>query len=182
MIWGNLFNFILTQSKIPQTRWRYSCNTKSPRFYLTALSYYDNIILQNNHIHLIRGWTMKKVAVLSTGGTIAGIKDGLSGLVRSGKQTGEQLLAQCDAGTFYKHQIDLSVHTLFQIPSNHMNFSMCLDLIRYMHNCCQQSIVDGFVILHGTDCPYSFALQFIFAFYFVVNIHREIITQQAWWR
>ena len=32
-----------------------------------------------------------------------------------------------------------------------MLFRSCLDLIRYMHNCCQQSIVDGFVILHGTD-------------------------------
>lgn len=94
---------------------------------------------------------MKKVILLSTGGTIASIEDSETGLIMAGKQSGEALLSQCNMTYIKKYDIQVDVISIFQIPSNQMNFENCFTLIKKMEQLLQEQSIDGFVITHGTD-------------------------------
>ena len=93
---------------------------------------------------------MKKIAVLTTGGTIASQKDDQSGMQMSGKITGEDLLRESgiDARAL---GIELEVHSVFQLSSNRMGFNECEVLIERMNELREKQRVEGFVITHGTD-------------------------------
>lgn len=90
-----------------------------------------------------------KCVVLSTGGTIASRVDPKTGLLMAGEQTGHELLANCilppGIGT-----ADVTVESVFQIPSNQMTFQKLLFLLERMTNYAERG-AQGLVITHGTD-------------------------------
>ena len=94
---------------------------------------------------------MSKVILLSTGGTIASVQDPDTGLMMAGKQTGDQLLEQCDQKILKEKNINVMVESVFQVPSNCMNFLYCKKLVERMEHYEKNQQVDGFVITHGTD-------------------------------
>lgn len=89
---------------------------------------------------------MKKVILLSTGGTIASTahKDGRS---IAGALAGEELVKQVQL----RPGIELSVKSVFQKPSNAITF----DDLQVLRTECQalidQGNIDGIVVTHGTD-------------------------------
>lgn len=90
---------------------------------------------------------MKKIVLLSTGGTIASKKNPETGLYTAGALTGEELAELCDL----PQGINLVVETVFQIPSNRMNFEKFVVLKNKIEQVFESKEVDGIVITHGTD-------------------------------
>lgn len=93
---------------------------------------------------------MKKIALISTGGTIASKVNGKTGLLMAGEQTGEELLDQCDIKTL-GNEAQVVVKSLFQIPSNQMSFEKCRILFNVMREMVVAEGFEGFVVTHGTD-------------------------------
>lgn len=89
---------------------------------------------------------MVKIALLSTGGTIASTADN-EGRGIAGRLPGEELTRNINL----RPEISLEVHSVLQKPSNAVTFA---DLCT-LHHKCQELIngnqVDGIVITHGTD-------------------------------
>lgn len=89
---------------------------------------------------------MKKIVILSTGGTIASVPDE-SGRNIAGALKGDALLSQVQVPA----DVELQVLSVFQKPSNSLTAKDLLILA----NKCQQLIddgnTDGIVITHGTD-------------------------------
>lgn len=89
---------------------------------------------------------MKKVILLSTGGTIASTADD-DGRAVAGALAGEDLIQQIHL----RQDIELHVRSVFQKPSN----AITLDDLCQLKNTCQALIdtgdFDGIVITHGTD-------------------------------
>lgn len=67
---------------------------------------------------------MKKVVLLTTGGTIASKRDEKTGLLVAGALTGEELAAMCELST----GIDVQVESVFQVPSNRMDVEKLIAL------------------------------------------------------
>ncbi len=92
------------------------------------------------------GVAVKKLVLLSTGGTIASVA-GEQGRSVAGALPGEALLDQLQMGDGYQ----VEVHSVFQKPSNAITPADLLTL----HNACQDMMrrpdVHGIVITHGTD-------------------------------
>ncbi len=90
---------------------------------------------------------MKKVVLLTTGGTIASVADKETGLLTPGALTGEQLTSM------YNLNIDTQVivESVFQIPSSHMTFQKLIALKKKIDIVLQDKSVAGIVITHGTD-------------------------------
>lgn len=89
---------------------------------------------------------MKKVVLLTTGGTIAS-KRNSSGKLASGVMTGEELAAFCGL----PNNINVIIDSIFQIPSKHMTFERLLALESRINTYFEQGDVDGIVVTHGTD-------------------------------
>lgn len=90
---------------------------------------------------------MSKIAVLTTGGTIASIKNENSGLYMSGAMSGEQLVNR----ERVRPTTEIEVESVFQVPSNAMDFKKLLRLRgRILHHI-NDPDVDGVVVTHGTD-------------------------------
>lgn len=89
---------------------------------------------------------MKKVVLLTTGGTIAS-KRSSSGKLASGVMTGEELAALCGL----PDKIDVMIDSIFQIPSKHMTFERLLVLKNRINSYLERGDVDGVVVTHGTD-------------------------------
>lgn len=89
---------------------------------------------------------MKKVVLLSTGGTIASTAHE-DGRAIAGALAGEDLIKQIQV----REGIELRVQSVFQKPSN----AITLEDIRHLRDVCQALInaneVDGIVVTHGTD-------------------------------
>lgn len=64
---------------------------------------------------------MKKVVVLTTGGTIASKKNEKSGLLESGVISGDELLELCDLPNEF--DIDIEVESVFQKASMHITYN-----------------------------------------------------------
>ncbi|MGE4297098.1 MAG: asparaginase [Desulfovibrionaceae bacterium] len=90
---------------------------------------------------------MSKVVVLTTGGTIASVKNEASGLYTSGAMPGEQLVDRQRLGL----DLDIAVESVFQVPSNAMDFDKLLALRDRIVERLADPAVRGVVVTHGTD-------------------------------
>jgi L-asparaginase len=90
---------------------------------------------------------MSKIVVLTTGGTIASIKNEATGLYMAGAMSGEQLVDRERIGL----QTDIEVSSVFQVPSNAMDFEKLMQLRDRIALCLNDEHVDGVVVTHGTD-------------------------------
>ncbi|MCZ2258600.1 asparaginase [Sporosarcina sp. G11-34] len=90
---------------------------------------------------------VKKIIMLSTGGTIASKRNPETGLLTAGVMSGEELSNMCDLPS----NIDVEVQSVFQIPSNHMTFEHLFTLKDKIEEVFENQEVDGIVVTHGTD-------------------------------
>lgn len=97
----------------------------------------------------LTGGEMRKIALISTGGTIASKVDTKTGKMMAGLQTGEELLAQCNLADMDK-DVGITINSLFQIPSNQMTFEKNLIIYQTMKQM-EKDGYSGFVVTHGTD-------------------------------
>ncbi|TFB23950.1 asparaginase [Filobacillus milosensis] len=111
---------------------------------------------------------MKKVVLLTTGGTIASKPNENSGKLSSGAMTGEELAALCDL----PNEIQIIVDSAFQKPSVHLNSQDWILLKDKVNKYFQDEEVDGVVITHGTDTleETSYFLDL------TVNDHRPVVV------
>ncbi|MBO8154932.1 MAG: asparaginase [Bacillaceae bacterium] len=90
---------------------------------------------------------MKKVVLLTTGGTIASAPNQESGKLTSGALSGEELASLCDL----PDDIDIRVESVFQKPSMHITLDNLIYLKERIEHHFQAKDVDGVVVTHGTD-------------------------------
>lgn len=90
---------------------------------------------------------MKKVVMISTGGTIASKRNPKTGLLSAGLLTGDELAEQCELPTNLK----VDIHSLFQIPSNQMTFKELVLLKETIEKTFEDESIAGIVVTHGTD-------------------------------
>ena len=90
---------------------------------------------------------MKKVVLLTTGGTIASKPNKESGKLASGALTGEELAAMCQL----PDDIEVIVESVFQKASIHITFDDLLVLKAKIEHYFNDDSVSGVVVTHGTD-------------------------------
>ncbi len=90
---------------------------------------------------------MKHIVLLTTGGTIASKPNPETGLLSSGALTGEELAEMCNL----PDEINLTVESIFQVPSNQMNPEKLFRLKGRIETLLTDSQIDGVVVTHGTD-------------------------------
>jgi L-asparaginase len=90
---------------------------------------------------------MKKVVLLTTGGTIASRPNKESGKLASGELTGEELAAMCNL----PKDIEVIVDSVFQKASIHITFEDLLILKDKIEEYFEDDTVSGVVVTHGTD-------------------------------
>lgn len=90
---------------------------------------------------------MKKVVLLTTGGTIASKPNKESGKLASGALTGEELAAMCQL----PNNIEVIVESVFQKASIHITFDDLLVLKERITDYFKDESVSGVVVTHGTD-------------------------------
>jgi len=90
---------------------------------------------------------MKKVVLLTTGGTIASRPNKESGKLASGELTGEELTAMCNLPT----NIEVIVESVFQKASIHITFEDLVLLKNKIDHYFEDESVSGVVVTHGTD-------------------------------
>ncbi|AWE06970.1 asparaginase [Lysinibacillus sp. 2017] len=88
----------------------------------------------------------KKVALITTGGTIASTRNDKNKL-ESGKLDGNAILSMCQL----ENELDIELVDLYQIPSMHMTFENLNQLNTVIHQIFKDESVNGIVITHGTD-------------------------------
>ena len=111
---------------------------------------------------------MKKVILLTTGGTIASKPNKESGKLASGAITGEELAAMCHL----PENIEVITESVFQKASIHITFNDLIILKNKIEAYFQDESVSGIVVTHGTDTLEETA-------YFLdltVNDHRPIVV------
>ncbi|MEH7107365.1 MULTISPECIES: asparaginase [Bacillaceae] len=90
---------------------------------------------------------MKKVVLLTTGGTIASKPNKESGKLASGALTGEELASMCNLPT----DIEVIVESVFQKASIHITFDDLVVLKNKIDGYFKDEQVSGVVVTHGTD-------------------------------
>ncbi|MBG0790993.1 MAG: asparaginase [Desulfovibrionaceae bacterium] len=90
---------------------------------------------------------MNKIAILTTGGTIASLPNEDSGLYASGAMPGEKLVDNDRLGL----TIPMEVESVFQVPSNAMDFDKLIQLHQRIEERLADPEVQGVVVTHGTD-------------------------------
>lgn len=88
----------------------------------------------------------KKVALITTGGTIASTRNANNKL-ESGKLDGNAILSMCQL----ENELDIELIDLFQIPSMHMSFENLNHLNTTIHKLFEDPTISGIVVTHGTD-------------------------------
>lgn len=88
----------------------------------------------------------KKVALITTGGTIAS-KEISKGLYTSGAMTGGELAALCQL----PHDIEVKIIDVMQKPSMHIDFDSMLEVRNAIIKELEDDTVSGIVVTHGTD-------------------------------
>lgn len=89
---------------------------------------------------------MRKVVLLTTGGTIAS-KPNEKGMLVAGELTGEELARLCNLPT----DIEVQVESVFQLPSMHIGFDRLCTLKEKIEQVFTDESVSGVVVTHGTD-------------------------------
>ncbi|TSB46888.1 asparaginase [Alkalicoccobacillus porphyridii] len=89
---------------------------------------------------------MKKVVLITTGGTIASTEN-KDGKLVAGELSGEELAKLCQL----PEDIHVVVRSMLQKPSIHITFDDWLDLKKEIELAFMQDDVDGVVVTHGTD-------------------------------
>ena len=89
---------------------------------------------------------MKKISLITTGGTIAS-KEMSKGLLDSGALSGGELASLCQLPDGF----DIKVIDLFQKPSMHINFDMMTAVKEAIEKELEDKSVTGVVVTHGTD-------------------------------
>ncbi|MBV7507158.1 asparaginase [Bacillus sp. sid0103] len=90
---------------------------------------------------------MKKVVLLTTGGTIASKANKESGKLASGALTGEELASMCNL----PNDIEVVVESVFQKASIHITFEDLILLKNKIEEYFKDDEVSGVVVTHGTD-------------------------------
>lgn len=90
---------------------------------------------------------MKKVVLLTTGGTIASKPNKDSGKLASGELTGEELAGMCNL----PDNIEVIVESVFQKASMHITFDDLVFLKNRIEEYFKDETISGAVITHGTD-------------------------------
>jgi len=90
---------------------------------------------------------MKKVVLLTTGGTIASKANKDSGKLASGALTGEELASMCNL----PKDIEIIVESVFQKASIHITFEDLVFLKNKIEDYFKDEAVSGVVVTHGTD-------------------------------
>lgn len=90
---------------------------------------------------------MKKVLVISTGGTIASEKTA-DGKLTSGTLNGEQIVSLCGLN---KDEFNIEIIELFNLPSMHIDIHKMQELSLLINEKLEDENVSGIVITHGTD-------------------------------
>lgn len=90
---------------------------------------------------------MKKVVLLTTGGTIASKTNKKSGKLVAGELTGEELAAMCHL----PDEIEIIVESVFQKASIHITFDDLVVLKNKIEKYFEDDQVSGVVVTHGTD-------------------------------
>ncbi|MDN3016682.1 asparaginase [Paenibacillus sp. BSR1-1] len=90
---------------------------------------------------------MKKVVLLTTGGTIASKPNKDTGKLASGALTGEELAAMCNL----PKDIEVIVESVFQKASIHITFEDLTALKNKIVDYFKDETVAGVVVTHGTD-------------------------------
>lgn len=88
----------------------------------------------------------KKVALITTGGTIAS-KEAENGLLISGAMTGKELASICQL----PKDIEIKLVDVMQKPSMHIGFSSMLEIRNAIMNEFKDPAICGVVVTHGTD-------------------------------
>ena len=88
----------------------------------------------------------KKVALITTGGTIASTRNEKNKL-ESGKLDGNAILSMCQL----ENEIDIELIDLYQVPSMHMTFDNLNHLNETIRKVFHDNSVSGIVVTHGTD-------------------------------
>ncbi|WP_026573720.1 asparaginase [Bacillus sp. UNC438CL73TsuS30] len=89
---------------------------------------------------------MKKVAIITTGGTIASKKNN-DGLLECTDMTGLELMSNLPLSG----EVEVIVHNLFQLPSMYLTFNHLIELKEKIEEVFRDSSIDGIVVTHGTD-------------------------------
>jgi L-asparaginase len=89
---------------------------------------------------------VKKVALVTTGGTIASRKND-RGMYVSGDMSGEELVSLCGL----PNDIEVEVHSLFQLASMHVTFEHLTILKNKIEEIFNDPEIQGVVVTHGTD-------------------------------
>ncbi|MEH7176703.1 asparaginase [Neobacillus vireti] len=90
---------------------------------------------------------MKKVVLLTTGGTIASKTNKDSGKLASGELTGEELASMCNL----PNDIEIIIESVFQKASIHITFDDLVVLKNKIETYFQDDTISGVVVTHGTD-------------------------------
>jgi L-asparaginase len=90
---------------------------------------------------------MKKVVLLTTGGTIASKANKESGKLASGALTGEELASMCKL----PNDIEVVIESVFQKASIHITFDDLILLKNKIEDYFNDEEVSGVVVTHGTD-------------------------------
>ena len=111
---------------------------------------------------------VKKVILLTTGGTIQSKPNESSGRLTSGAMSGEELAAHCDL----PNDIQIKIDSILQKPSMHIHSKDWLNIKQKIEAYFEDDTVSGIVITHGTDSLEEFA-------YFLdltIKDHRPIVV------
>ncbi|QDI89928.1 asparaginase [Salicibibacter halophilus] len=89
---------------------------------------------------------MKKIALVTTGGTIASKKTN-GGRLRAGERSGEELVDMCDV----PFELELEIVSLFNKPSIHIGYGDLWQLRVMVTDLLRDEAIDGVVVTSGTD-------------------------------
>ncbi len=90
--------------------------------------------------------TIKKVVILTTGGTVASMYNQKTGLLTSGKLEGEKLVEMCNL----PDDIELTVESVCQVSSTAMDFETVIKLMNRIKEIFEDDSVSGVVVTHGS--------------------------------
>lgn len=90
---------------------------------------------------------MKKVVLITTGGTIASKPNAQSGKLDSGALSGQEIAEMLKL----PNDINIIVDSFFQVPSMHISFNHWILLQNKIEEYFNDDSVDGIVVTHGTD-------------------------------